>query len=559
MRKIRGVVLVGGLVIFAGCGESGSSFLEALLGTDASTGEYIADGLSEYEGQEGGGADASLSVDSETGEGDLDGDSSSESGDCSEVYEITSSDLTGDVNWSCGTYRIAKDLRITDGTLTVAPCTTIEMSEGSDIKSSNGGRFVFEGAEECPIVLTSQLDNPYPGAWEFVSVGESSQNPSIFRYVHILYAGEKDPALTVSSGTKVILTNSRIEYSGTHGLSLKNSAELVECKDNVFANNEGAPVEAHVNSAGQLGEGVYEPNGTNKILLKGGAMERSATWINNGIPYVVDADFDVKGEGEGVILTLDAGVEIQFEEGSELDVQQGGTIIAEGTADAPVVLRSFMGADSSPGDWDGVVLSDGVNRLDHVRIEFADDSGVYIKSDAKLAMNHTTVQYSSGVGVRALGELLEFSDNTLVDNGSVGLSVVPPGMGNIGKGTYSPNGKSGILVESNVLEPTKIYKDMVIQDQGVPYVMLRGLDISGEGETVTVTLEEGVTLRMGSNQSIEGTGGGNLRIKGTLENPVTITSTLDSPTPGDWNHMYFKDAGETVFEHVDVVSVGLDL
>ncbi|WP_318343598.1 autotransporter outer membrane beta-barrel domain-containing protein [Flagellimonas baculiformis] len=109
-----------------------------------------------------------------------------------------------------------------------------------------------------------------------------------------------------------------------------------------------------------------EPLGT--TITKTGFLTVDETWTADNI-YVLDGKVIV---GDGVTLTIEAGTIIKGEEGQEtlasaLVVDQGGTLIAEGTADSPIIFTSVLDGieqgqttgtltTSDTGLWGGVII-----------------------------------------------------------------------------------------------------------------------------------------------------------------------------------------------------------
>jgi len=105
-----------------------------------------------------------------------------------------------------------------------------------------------------------------------------------------------------------------------------------------------------------------------KDIVKSGILKSNETWTANNI-YVLDGRVVVD---EGVTLTIEPGTIIKAEDGQEanattLIVDQGGKLIANGTADKPIIFTSVndqikVGEKKStlkPGDagqWGGVIL-----------------------------------------------------------------------------------------------------------------------------------------------------------------------------------------------------------
>lgn len=71
---------------------------------------------------------------------------------------------------------------------------------------------------------------------------------------------------------------------------------------------------------------------------------------------------------EGDKLTIEAGTQIYFHEGSGLWVWEKGQLIVNGTADAPVVFqhdRQEMDYDDIPGQWDLIRINEGLAGEEH--------------------------------------------------------------------------------------------------------------------------------------------------------------------------------------------------
>lgn len=100
---------------------------------------------------------------------------------------------------------------------------------------------------------------------------------------------------------------------------------------------------------------VNNSGGTTENLILSGrintdrTLKAGNTYKLRGIVYLVD----------GAKLTIEPGVTIQGEKTSRgaLVVTRGTQIIANGTADKPIVFTSDAGANSQSGDWGGLVIA----------------------------------------------------------------------------------------------------------------------------------------------------------------------------------------------------------
>lgn len=82
-----------------------------------------------------------------------------------------------------------------------------------------------------------------------------------------------------------------------------------------------------------------------------GTIEQDTTWT---CEHTLSGIVNVK---DGATLTIEPGVTIQGLNGSALVVSKGARLVAEGTAEAPIVFTSALPEGSrARGDWGGIVL-----------------------------------------------------------------------------------------------------------------------------------------------------------------------------------------------------------
>lgn len=162
-----------------------------------------------------------------------------------------------------------------------------------------------------------------------------------------------------------------------------------------------------------------------------GAITTNTT-LNANTVYTVKGGVFVN---DGITLTIPAGTRIEgyaeadAEEPSFIAVKQGGKIIAQGTADKPIVMTSSK-ANPAPGDWGGLIICGnaltnlGVNvqaevtGLTYGGTNKADNSGVYshIIVEYAGALINPSAEFNS-VTFYAVGSATKV-DNILVYQGS---------------------------------------------------------------------------------------------------------------------------------------------
>lgn len=144
---------------------------------------------------------------------------------------------------------------------------------------------------------------------------------------------------------------------------------------------------------------VFKASGHDAIRLTDLTVDADMT-LDPAIPYIVTGDLAVSPE---TTLILPAGTTVYFHDGASLTV--GGTLIAEGTPQAPVILRGErlgnVVADISyevmSNQWLGVVFTEtsAGNRLAYTSITNTED-GVKALGSGDLVMVSSRIHNSGG-------------------------------------------------------------------------------------------------------------------------------------------------------------------
>jgi hypothetical protein len=255
---------------------------------------------------------------------------------------------------------------------------------------------------------------------------------------------------------------------------------------------------------------------------------------NATIDYVFTCDAYISGT-----LLIDPGVTISFERNAGLFIQTGGKIVANGTANQPII---FTGGENK---WKGINISSfGNNELRHVSIinggyeregaypyigMFNGDAALLFRSPDigvfSVVMENVIVEKFGSVGIA-----IESSSNTGLNfsniqlrNGNVPVHL--KSMNNqsiLASMTFSNNTNNYAQTNSVILSFSNTF-----QNYGIPYYVRRennnanaSFDI---GAGLGLTLGAGVQLILG-----EGIGlrcGGSFTVQGSSTSPVTIRGT----------------------------------
>ncbi len=117
----------------------------------------------------------------------------------------------------------------------------------------------------------------------------------------------------------------------------------------------------------------------NSVFNTGGTVASNTTWTAAGGPYQVISTLTVSN---GVTLTIEPGASIYLNPGVNLVVADGGRLLAEGTAVAPI---RFTAAPGSTSSWGGIIIN-GSEGSPETRISHA-----YFQNN-----NSTCIQVTAG-------------------------------------------------------------------------------------------------------------------------------------------------------------------
>jgi hypothetical protein len=211
--------------------------------------------------------------------------------------------------------------------------------------------------------------------------------------------------------------------------------------------NEAQPYVMYVDehAIDSLPRGTYTGNNVRDVIFVDPTSHllEDTLMKDLGVPYVVgtfEADSLVIGGDERPLttLTVEPGVRVEFHPFTALEIDHAtgpfpaaGVLIAEGTAEAPIVFTSAA-ATPAPGDWQGLAyggIARAENSLKHVHIEYsgADCGCVYVSCSAidsyegavifsqappRAFVEDSVIRHGSGHGVvRAwAGADIDFSD-----------------------------------------------------------------------------------------------------------------------------------------------------
>ena len=283
-------------------------------------------------------------------------------------------------------------LAVTDGSLTIRAGNQILMPSDGQLTMTNS-QLVVDGTSSQPVLF-----EPIAGAafWNRVRLrGSASAGTSRINHAVLEGAGS-DPALAVSSRRAAIVVENRdgvpatpavsdtmIVNSNGYGMTFADATHCgARCNDNTIVGSRFSAVRIHANFIGRFGTGnllagnnTSVTSGHEGMWVVGDAVDETAIWPANDVPYVVQGNIELRRStplDPLPVLTIEPGAELRFASDVRLRVGDGndGVLDARGTSADPVTFTSLDTV--SPTFWRGIDFGQGSDGsiLDRVLVSY---------------------------------------------------------------------------------------------------------------------------------------------------------------------------------------------
>ena len=336
-------------------------------------------------------------------------------------------------------YIVSGFIDITDAVVTIEAGVRIEFEEDAALRVNDGAALNAQGTGADQIIMVGTQEEA--GFWRGILFRADDLESELNRVS--ISDGGREPFggaqvasnITVDSDARLRLTNSVSIRSGGYGLYVEPRGALPGFQNNSIDSRS----DAHILIPGSL-MGTID---SNTDLLTGDQEPRAVHVYEAGgineemtISNLVFAGYRLQGFFNiNAPVTIENGVEMEFEEDAALRVNDGGSLIAEGTAEEPIRM---IGAEQTPGFWRGILFrADNLtSELNHVEIAesgseaFAgvgmEPANIVVDVDASLTLSNSIIRDSNGWGVWLNSdERVEFIEegNTYHNNatGAVGV------------------------------------------------------------------------------------------------------------------------------------------
>jgi len=291
---------------------------------------------------------------------------------------------------------------VTDGNVSLLAHLQIEA--GVTLKMENyslivgkDGSLVTKGTVKDPVIITSAKSSPAAGDWGNIAFNAESSSDSLLENTIIEYAG--DNALRTYDGSTSGYSNITLRHTKGVGINF-GCAGKISRFEAVSVEDAGAQAfYACTNTIGSMKSFSSSGSLYDEVWVYQEPLTKAATWTNQGIPYrLVSAGASI-GDLRAS-LTLDPGVVLLMDTGVGLNVGVNGSLKANGTANAPITIKSSL-AVPSPGSWGRLSVAATSNAdsvLSYTRINDG-SSGALTLNGSKMTLNNVTFMNSASCDV----------------------------------------------------------------------------------------------------------------------------------------------------------------
>ena len=283
----------------------------------------------------------------------------------------------------------------------------------------------------------------------------------------------------------------------------------------------------------------------------------------DGVDYIIPGGVGCSPMQVSAKLTIAPGVTVAMGAGSGILVNEGGQLVAKGSAAAPIV---FQGTSPTPGHWSSIRIDSAVNasELEFVTVRhagpastgFALNENSSVRLVGAVSLKDVTIEQGAAVGLVVTKKNLGLTDQSLERvrvkghaEAVLALTERVPLLSGAGN-SFAGN----TLDHVRLLDPST-NSVLTFPKLDVPYRLQTnsGLSITDDG---ALTFGPGVELIVPSGKSITVSGRGQFIATGTADAPVVIRGEVQEA--GSWEGLFFSGSSVGNLENVVVQHTGAD-
>lgn len=470
--------------------------------------------------------------------------------------ELTETDISTSTTLPAGCFLVNESITVRDGaTLSLSPGVTLKFASDTSIQVQTDGALNAVGTAGNPIILTGQSQTR--GYWDGVNFDNSNSASNVLSHVTVEYAGGDGSvyaANIISWGdTRLKIENTTLQHSQAYGFWFHNSSTISPFTNNVVTHNKTGAGNVSINNVSALSNTTqYTGNDVDVVLVRGGGTDADLTLASLGVDYLIDSPFDVDHQ-----VTIAPGARLVFKNEGHVNVKSNGSLNAQGTPTEPIVFTAY---DKTRGYWDGLTFDNSNssnNVLSYATIEYAGGDGsvyaanVIVWGDAKLKVEHTTLQQSAAYGFWFHNncDITSFESNVVTGNaagaGNVSVNGVPALSST---SQYTGNDVDIILVRGGGTESDQTWASL-----GVDYLVESSFTIGHH-----TTIAPGARLVFKNDVQVKINTAGSLTAQGTPLAPIIFTAY--DKTSGYWDGLDFdnSNSGNNLLSYATIEYAGGD-
>ncbi|MEZ4449469.1 MAG: hypothetical protein R3B09_08315 [Nannocystaceae bacterium] len=458
----------------------------------------------------------------------------------------------------CDRVIVAPGYRLDAGSFTVEPGVILAFEPGAELSLgfADVTRVEISGAAGAPVVLTGTADVPGPGAWGGIRLYRGAAG-AMLRDVILDRVGDPDRGALWTEADGVVVERTQIREVAGLAVYVAGKGSLRTYVGNVIEGHRGPTVMfLPASSMGAIGEDNVFPAG-GSIRLLGDVLRGEYRWPAPGVPVVVAGRIEIAGSAEApASVTLASGLELHFDPGGYINVgyYDPGVLIAEGTAERPVLFTAHVGegASAGPGAWRGVNLYKHASAsFTHAIFEhggrYVDRGVLYANSEAEVALRGCTFR-DNRAGVVLARDAIRLRDftNNHFEATPRPLSIDPAVFGDVGDG--NDFGGEPILMSEGRVERSATWRDpgALIEVDG---------PIAVNGATLSIAAGVKLRVRDGFSLEIGRRSPATLLAEGEAGRPIEVVGVHDKRGTWDAIILYPGSRGN-VLRHLDLVNAG---
>lgn len=320
-------------------------------------------------------------------------------GNAADVIDVTGGTISASTSWKnlgvpfrSDTLYVAEDSVPTK--LTLEAGVVLQLRPDSSITVQRDGALHLAGTPAAKVTITTNQASPSAGDWDYIEFKDGSTSAeNIIENAIIEYGGKNYGAIYLADNASVQITDTTIRHSLSEGIEAAgNGSRLRSFTGNTITDCTEGPLVVRANTVADIGAGSYTGNGIEGIRIAGSTLERTATWADRGVPYILDGWLYVDATSGTATLTVGEGATVRIGNTFGITVQNDALLNLAGTSARRVTITSNAAAPVA-GIWDYIELKSLGNVWSYADVSYGGLSSygqLYLSANTSVTMTSVT-------------------------------------------------------------------------------------------------------------------------------------------------------------------------